>query len=157
MPTLEQQRQAIGAAMTASRTGGSTTQEQRRRAIGTRMTADRTGADTVQDIHLLARPEQVAKTLRTIESVGALPPARGRGVYVPPPATAGSGISSPLTERTRLELGVTVPDRAYWATQDVYSSDGLMTFKIGAIKTMNFLDADGNSVQMQFAAVPEPS
>jgi hypothetical protein len=122
------------------------------------MTASRTGADVVEDIHRLAAPEQVRAALRVIDPAGPLPPQRGRGVYVPPPATGGGGgISSPLTERTRLELGVTVPDRAYWATQDVYSSDGLMTFKIGAIKTMNFLDADGNSVQMQFAAVPEPS
>lgn len=149
MPTQEERRRAIGASLTASRTGGSATQEQRRQSIGTAMTASRTGADVVEDIHRLAAPEQVRTALRVIDPAGPLPPQRGRGVYVPPEAPAtGGGIASPLTEKTKVEGGKTVPDADFWPS-GYPSSDGL--FVLPAEKTRRFLDADGADVQIDYA------
>lgn len=151
MTTLAQQRAAIAAGISSARaaTGGD-----ERRAIGKRIETERRGAEVVEDLNRLINPTRQRRTLRTVPPVGALPTTRGRGNYTPPPASGG-GIASPLTERTRTEEGEVVPDRDYWPAINHYSSDGLMTFKLSAIKEANFTDDGGAAVQILFAEVPE--
>ena len=134
MATLQQQRQAIGAAM-----------ESNRRAGGHAMIERRTGRAVADDINSLAESRPQRKTLRPIAPVGALPPTRGRGVYKAPPAGAGGGIASPLTEKLIGSGGKLVPDREYWPA-GMTSSDGL--FVLPAIKTLNLTDANGAEVQI---------
>lgn len=146
-PTLAQQRQAIRNGMTASRGTGAQMQESRR-AIGDSMIEQRTGRSVADDINRLTNTQPARKTLRRIEPVGALPPARGRGVYKAPPATAGGGIASPLVENVISSGGKLVPNREYWPA-GLTSSDGL--FVLPAIKTLNLTDAEGAAVQISLA------
>lgn len=142
MATLQQQRQAIAEGMAARRaaTGGD-----ERKALGKSLIEQRTGKAVAEDINRLAVTRGPRKTLRRIEPVGALPSSRGRGVYIPPPATGGGGIASPLTEIT---AAGGVPVRDYWP-DGMTSSDGL--FVLPAIKTLNLLDDNGEEVTIQLA------
>lgn len=142
MATLQQQRQAIAAGMAASR---APTGQAERQAIGAAMEANRRGQQVAEDINSLTRAQPQRKTLRPIALVGALPPTRGRGVYKAPPAGAGGGIASPLTENVVSSGGKLVPDREYWPA-GMTSSDGL--FVLPAIKTLNLTDANGAEVQI---------
>ncbi|WP_341304734.1 hypothetical protein [Pseudomonas sp. TMP25] len=154
MATLAEQRKAIGKGISASFDSGKSAAKQRR-AIGKSIEAERRGQAVVDDLGRLAQPAQQRRTLRTVQPVGALPPARGRGVYVPPPVapSTGGGIASPLTEKTRVEGGVTVPDRGYWPEAVVASSDGLLSFMIRPIKKSRFTDAN-NAEEVRDYAQP---
>lgn len=146
MATLQQQRQAIAAGMSASRAA---TGQASRNAAGQAMIEQRTGKAVAADINRLARPQRSRKTLSPIQPVGALPASQGRGVYKPPAATGTGGIASPLVELTAVVNGVTVPAREYWPG-GLLSSDGL--FVLPSIKTLNLTDANGAAVEIQLAA-----
>lgn len=140
MATLEEQRRAIG-----------TRNEAERRAIGTRNAAERRGEQLVEDINRTVQPSRQGNTLPTLEPKGTLPAKRGRGTWEESGATAagtGTGIASPLKEKTTLVDGQNVPQREYWST-GLKSSDGL--FLIPSIKTLNLVDANGADVQIQLA------
>lgn len=155
MPTNEEMRRASGLAMENNRRASGQAMENNRRAGGQAMIAQRTGKAVAADINILTNPQKTRKTLKPVQPVGALPASRGRGVYKPPAATGTGGIASPLSEEyavkesaetaSGLEL---LPNREYWP-QGLVSSDGLFVFP--AIKTMNFVDANGNAVQVMFA------
>lgn len=142
MATLQQQRQAIADGMAARRAA---TGQAERDATGRAMIEQRTGKTVAEDINRLVTPLGKRKTLRPVQPVGALPASRGRGVYTPPPASAGGGIASPLTELRISSGGKLVPDREYWPA-GMTSSDGL--FVLPAIKTLNLTDANGAEVQI---------
>ncbi|MVW75398.1 hypothetical protein [Pseudomonas xionganensis] len=154
MPTLAEQRRAIRDGITASRQA---TAGDERKAIGKRLEAERRGTAVVEDLNRLVQQPAPRRTLRPVTPLGALPPTSGQGNYKAPPATTpgGGGIASPLTEVTRTEGGQVVPDRDYWPSINLYSSDGLMTFKLAAIKQAKFTDADGAAVAINYAEVPE--
>lgn len=73
--------------------------------------------------------------------------------------SGGAGISSPLVETRNpsedpnAPEGTAVSSREYYDTVTYRGSyDGLIRVKVNHIKTMNFLDADSNPVQIQFNA-----
>ena len=146
MATLAEQRRAIGANNEAARRAIGTNNEAARRAIGQRIEAERRGTAVVEDINRLQQPAPVRRTLRTIQPLGALPPARGVGTYKPPPpAPTGGGIASPLTE----------PDYAAreWWPSGLASSDGL--FVLPALKKVVLQDANSAEVIIEYAG-PTP-
>lgn len=147
---LGDERRAIGRANAADRQAIGYNNAAERRAIQTKNTADRRGSSIQDDLNSLVRPEKQAAQLRTVEPRGTLPATRGSASYVPPKTAAGTGggIASPLTEKTRTESGLTVPDRTYYES-GYRSSDGL--FVLPAIRTQNMTDANGAEVVFQFA------
>lgn len=131
MSTLEQQRRASGAAMTARRKAIGEAMIETRRGIGQRIR---------DDLGRMRRPERSTEALPVLESRGAQGERRGRAVYSPP-ATGGGGIASPLTEADATA-------REYWPG-GLTSSDGL--FVLPALKTLSLTDASGAPVQIQLA------
>lgn len=142
-PTLAQQRAAIRAGVSNSRVarGGD-----ERRAIGKRIVAERRGESVVEDLNRLIIPTRVRRTLRSVPALGALPVARGRGNYTPPPATSpGGGIASPLIEGAAAL-------REWWPT-GWPSTDGI--FEYPAEKRVLMTDANGAEVEFQYSS-PTP-
>ena len=100
------------------------------------------------DLNTLETRQRRSADLPILEPVGPRPATRGRGEYVEPIASGGGGIASPLTEKTKVVSGKTVPDADFWPS-GYPSSDGL--FVLPAEKTRRFLDADGADVQIDYA------
>lgn len=146
MATLEQQRRAIGAGITAARKA---TGEAERKAIGQAMIARRRGEQQVQDINAVVQQPRQRRQLSTIEPRGALGEQKGRGNYVPPRSApgGGGGIASPLVEQ---DYG----DRVYWSERTLTSVDGLFSFVIRPIREITQRDANDAVVQQQFAEPP---
>ncbi|WP_049325960.1 hypothetical protein [Stutzerimonas stutzeri] len=138
MATLQEQRQAIAAGMSASRAA---TGQASRQATGQAMIEQRTGKAVAADINRLTRPQQSRKTLSPIQPVGALPASRGRGVYKPPAAGGTAGIASPVIE-------VSAATRAYWPG-GWPSNDGLLV--LPAIRHVQMQDANGAEVIFDYA------
>lgn len=146
-------RRANGARIESQRRAADNTAA--RRAIGERIESERRGAAVQDDINSLVRPVAARKQLRSVPPLGPLPAKRGRADYkAPPAASTGGGIASPLTEKTIVADGKTVPDRAHYEDMVLLSSDGLFTYIAKPIKTLNFLDADTLPVVIQLAAPP---
>jgi hypothetical protein len=143
-------RRASGKAMESARRAIGQANEAERRSIGAAMEASRRGT-TVDDINAVVAPSRPAKTLPEVQSRGAVPATTGSADFKPkatPSAGRGGGIASPLTEKTKVVDGKTLPDREYW-TGGLPSSDGLLIYP--AVKTFNFTDATGAAVQLQLA------
>jgi hypothetical protein len=142
---LQEERRAIGARNEAAR-----------RAIGRQMEDRRRGTKAVDDLNSLVEPARKTTTLRTIEPRGSIPVSRGRGVWNESRAPAtGGGINGPLTEVTKEEEGVQVPDRERWPNTVMHSSDGLFYFEVQPIKTWKFKDANGNAINLNIAKPKE--
>ena len=137
MPSLEQQRRAIGTAMTA------------RRGTGEQMAARRNGRKAVEDINSLVSPASQRKTLTALDPRGRLEAKQGRGDYEEPATAGGGGIASPLTEAD-------YDTREYWAEKTITSSDGLLSFRIKPIKKIIQADANYSEV-VQLFADPDPA
>lgn len=140
--TLAQQRTAIGAGVSNSRVarGGD-----ERRAVGKRIEAERRGESVVEDLNRLIAPARQRRTLRAVQPVGALPVTRGRGNYVPPPATnTGGGIASPLTE-TNYAL------REFYDARYLQSSDGVFVWEFLPVKKIVQRDDNDAEVVQVFA------
>lgn len=148
MATLEEQRRASGQAMQDARRANGQRIEAERRAIGNRMIEERTGKSVADDINRLTAPPRQRKTLRTIQPVGGIAAGRGRADYKAPTNSSTAGIASPLTEKTKVVSGKTVPDNELWPA-GYPSSDGL--FMLPAWKTLNFTDANGAEVVFEYA------
>lgn len=143
-PTLAQQRAAIRAGVSATRAG---TGAAERRAIGQRIVAERRGESVVEDLNRLITPTRQRRTLRTVPPVGALPVARGRGNYTPPPARGGGGMASPLTEQDYAL-------RTLHAARYLETSDGIFTFELMPPAKIVMTDADDVSHDFNYAAPP---
>ncbi|MDU4253927.1 hypothetical protein [Pseudomonas sp.] len=105
--------------------------------------ADRnnTTASMVADLRALTEPSgQSRSALKAIPPRGPLEAQRGRGDYQEKATGTGGGIANPL-----IEVAGTV---AYWPN-GYMSSDGL--FVLPAVKTRQFLDANDDTVDFQFA------
>ena len=140
-PTLAQQRAAIRAGVSGTRAA---TGADERRAIGKRIETERRGESVVEDLNRLIAPTQQRRTLRRVAPVGGVPVTRGRGVYVPPPATTGGGIASPLTEGDYAL-------REFHPAIYVESSDGIFTLELLPPKKIIQTDDNGAEVQQIFA------
>ena len=57
----------------------------------------------------------------------------------------GGGVASPLTETA-------YADRTFHAEYEIYSSDGLFSLKIKPVASMKFLDANSETVILNFKA-----
>lgn len=136
----EARRRASGAAMEASRRAGGAAMEERRR-----------GKQLVDDINSLANPPANRKTLRTVDPVGGVPARRGSGVYqAPATGGTGGGIASPLVEKTKTVEGEQVPDRSYYESVLLPTTDGLVWARWRSVKTIRMTDANGESVVMEY-------
>ena len=143
-PSLADQRKAIGKSISAGFDSGKSAAEARR-AIGKRIETERRGESVVEDLNRLINPVRQRRTLRSVPSVGALPPARGRGNYTPPPASStGGGIASPLTE-TDYAL------REFHAARYFTTVDGIFVWQIDPPKKFVMEDANGAPVEQIFA------
>ncbi|MGE8501692.1 MAG: hypothetical protein ACN6P1_05580 [Pseudomonas sp.] len=148
MATLAQQRAAIAAGMRSSRQG---TSEASRRATGEAMVSRRTGRDEVDDLNAVITQPRQRTTLRSVEPRGGVPAQVGRGNYTAPPAATGGGIASPLTEKTRTESGVVVPDRDYHPLTRFSTTDGLLMFAYTPTSVWRLKDADDNGAVINIA------
>lgn len=137
MPSLEQQRRAIGTAMTA------------RRGTGEQMAARRNGRKAVEDINSLVSPASQRKTLTTLDPRGRLEAKQGRGDYTDtrPNQAGGTGVAWPLVESD-------YDARTYHAS-GLASSDGLFT--IPAIDKLVLTDAEGRTGEVRLAEPPAPT
>lgn len=147
IPSLADQRKAIGKSIGAGFDGGKSAAEARR-AIGSRIEAERRGESVVEDLNRLITPTRQRRTLRTVQPVGALPVTRGRGNYVPPPATnTGGGIASPLTEANYAL-------REFHDSRYLFSADGVFVWEMKPVSKIVMTDANGETVQQIFASPP---
>lgn len=143
MSTLEQRRRASGAANESARRALGATNEATRRAGGASMEAQRRGTSVIDDLNSVVVPVQQGRQLPTLESRGARPAARGIADYQAPAAGKGGGIASPLVEQnTNL--------REYFPEEYLKSTDGLMWSRARPLKKIVMLDANGDSVVMEF-------
>lgn len=125
---MEANRRAIDGAMRAAR---QSTFKRDLNALESGTTARRSGA------------------LRSVEPRGGVPSSTARVDYTPPANTGGGGgIASPLTEKTKVVAGKTVPDNELWPA-GYPSSDGL--FVLPAWKTVKLTDANGAEVIFEYA------
>lgn len=105
-----------------------------------------------RDLNSLETARRQTQVLNTLERKGQRVATRGRGVWKEPAKTGtGGGIASPLTEKTKTEGTATVPDRDYYGTVVVATSDGIFTMEIKPIKTLKLADADGADVVVNLA------
>lgn len=113
------------------------------------MEAARRGTTIKDALNALETPRRQSGRLRELERQGARPTTAGVGNWNPAaqPSTGG-GIASPLTEKTKVVDGKTLPDNELWP-QGHTSSDGL--FVLPAWKTLNLTDANGAEVVFEFA------
>lgn len=139
MATLAEQRRANGQRIEAERRANGERIQNERRATGQRIIEERTGKAVAEDINRLVNQPRQRRSLRTVPPVGAVPAGKGRGTYTEP-AAGTAGIASPLTEKTKVVDGKTLPDNELWP-QGHTSSDGL--FVLPAVKTERFIDANG--------------
>jgi hypothetical protein len=151
MTSLAEQRAAIRAGISASR---SSNLAEQRAAIRAGIQASR--ASTIKrDLNSLETSRRQAGELLVLERRGTISAARGTGVYRAPTGGTGSGIASPLTELTKVVDGNTVPDRDYYPDQTLTSSDGLFSFEVRPINKLKLTDANDALVEVVFA-VPAP-
>lgn len=149
--TSESSREASRQAIAAGRQQSS---EAARRAIGRSLEEQRRGKTLQDDLNSLKPGARQSKTLSAREASGGRPATRGSATWDPAtPAAAGGGggIASPLTEKTKTEGAATVPDRDYYGTVVVATSDGIFTMEIKPIKTIKLADADGADVVVNLA------
>lgn len=147
IPSLADQRKAIGKSISSGFDGGKSAAEARR-AIGSRIEAERRGESVVEDLNRLITPARQRRTLRTVQPVGALPVTRGRGNYTPPPASSsGGGIASPLTEQDYAL-------REFHAPKYLSTSDGLITFEIRPVSKIVMTDANDIAHAFNYASPP---
>ena len=98
-----------------------------------------------ESINKLVDQSLVKAALEDAKPAQPIGPSRGTGRMQVAAKAAGGGIASPLIETS-------YASRTYHVGVMVTSSDGLFTFQ--ALKTINFVDANSNAVQLQFAAPP---
>lgn len=97
--------------------------------------------DLVGTLNSLLSPRQ-RKTLKAVESRGVLRGSRASVLYTPK-GVQGGGIASPLTEQSYAE-------REWYAEKTLTSSDGLLSFRVQAIKQLRMTDANDAEVLLQF-------
>lgn len=149
---LGDDRQASGRRMEQARRQSGAAMESQRRALDAQMVARRRGESVVQDMQRLESPPRVQRSLPSVTPRGGIPAARGRAYYTDKPKMGGSGgIASPLSEQTRVESGVDVPDRDYWPATQIATTDGLLFFSYTPTKVWRLEDADGNPVLINVA------
>ena len=98
-----------------------------------------------RDLNSLESQRRKTQELNTLARKGLRPATRGRGVWVEPAKTGGTGegVAWPLTEQTKVDGdGDTVPDRTYYADLVITTSDGIFTHEIPPIQLVKFKDAD---------------
>lgn len=127
----QEERQAIGQRLVAER-----------KAIAAGISASR-ASTFKRDLNALESSPRRTVQLSQREARGTRPPTVGRGNYVAPPKTGGTGggIASPLTEQSYAE-------REWYMAKTLKSSDGLLTFQVQAIKQVRTTDADDVEVIM---------
>jgi hypothetical protein len=150
--TSEASRNSSRQAISAGRAQSS---EAARRAVGRSLEEQRRGKTLPDDLNSLKPPERKSKTLAVREKTGGRPATRGAGTWNPPTRVGadGGGIASPLTEQTKVVEGVTVPDRDYYGTRILTSSDGIFTLEVMPIKTLRLKD-DAEADVVIFLAEP---
>lgn len=149
--TSESSREASSQAIAAGRQQSS---EAARRAIGRSLEEQRRGKTLQGDLNSLKPGARQSKTLPARERSGGRPASSGVGAWnpsTPSAGGAGGGIASPLTEKTKTEGTATVPDRDYYGTVVVATSDGIFTMEIKPIKALKLTDADGADVVVNLA------
>lgn len=112
-----------------------------------------------RDLNSLETARRQTQTLNSLERKGVRQATRGRGLWVEPKATGGTGggVAWPLTEQTKVVDGRTVPDREYYEDLVLVTSDGFFTFEVPPFKSMKWTDADGTpDRQFIYADGPRP-
>lgn len=103
--------------------------------------------DLTDALHQLTE-EAAGRTTRKDNSLpagrgtNAIPDRVGSAKPVAKPSSGG-GIASPLTETT-------YASRTYWANVTITSTDGFITLALAPIKRVNFTDANGNAVAIDY-------
>ncbi|MDU9415577.1 hypothetical protein [Pseudomonas sp. zfem005] len=110
-----------------------------------------------RDLNSLETSRRRTQELNTLERKGLRPATRGRGVWVEPAKTGGTGegVAWPLTEQTKVEGLATVPDRTYYADLVITSSEGIFTWEIPPVHVLKFKDADNVADHQVILAEPK--
>ena len=146
MPSLADQRRAIGERNEAARRGLGEGNAKARRALGDEMIKRRTGKTEVEEINALVNQPRQRRALPTVEPRGSVPAQVGTGTYTAPAAGTGGGIASPLTAISRT-----------FADDPVYveTIDGSGLFMVRALNTLTLEDAEGREVVITGLAFEE--
>lgn len=147
--SLESDRRAIGARNEAERRGIGQRMINDRAAIKAGISAAR--ASTFKaDLNTLETSPRKQATLSQREAKGPRPATVGTGTYKAPAAKGGTGggVASPFTEQSYAE-------REWYEEKTIYSSDGLLSFRVKAIKKLRQTDADDGEV-LQLFKEPTP-
>ena len=117
-----------------------------RRAIGRSMVQQRTGQSTVDALNRVVTRQKQAKALRLLDPRGGIAAQRGRADWAEsrPSSSGGGGVASPLVEADYAA-------RTYHAN-GLKSSDGLFHFP--AIDRLVLTDADGRTIELRLAEPP---
>lgn len=139
---LSDERRAIADGITASRQGDGGAA---RRASGAANAASRRGESVVEDVNRIITPTRKARTLRTVDPVGAVPARTSPGTpqAYAPAQQGGGGIASPLTL-----LSISYADEPDY----VETIDGSGLFRVYKISTITLEDADGQEVVVNVPA-----
>lgn len=141
MATLTEQRRGIALGIAERRAA---TAAAEREAIGRAIVERRTGISQVDDINSVVRHPAPRRKLQSLAPRGALPAQKGRGDWVEPPGSRSGGIASPLVEQD-------YSAREYWPEETITSTDGLLSFRVRAIREITQTDANSAEVVQQFA------
>ncbi|MDV5861990.1 hypothetical protein QM298_13995 [Pseudomonas mendocina] len=144
MPSLADQRRAIGERNEAARRGLGEANAKARRAIGDEMIKRRTGKTEVDEINALVNQPRQRRALPTVEPRGSVPAQVGTGNYTAPPASGGGGIASPLVEPT-------ASTREYYDPVLLPTTDGLAWVRWRSVKKFVMRDANDDEVILEFA------
>lgn len=147
MPTLAEQRRALGEQNEKARRAAGKAMADARRALGDAMITRRTGRTEVDDINAVVTPPRTRRSLPVLQPRGGVPAQVGTGNYTAPAATA-AGLASPVTEPS-------FAAREYWPN-GLVSSDGLIV--LPAEKKIVMQDANGADAVFEYAqpVVPSP-
>lgn len=140
--TNEQKRQQSGRDMEESRRASGRNMEESRRASGRKMR---------DDMRALAENNRLERTLPELPVRGKQPSKRGSAVWSggAPSSAGGGGIASPLEE-------VAGSREYYTSSRITVSNTFLEAMEVRMLKTINFTDADNNSVALNFSDVVAP-
>lgn len=125
------------------------TNEEARRASGRKMEEDRraSGRKMRDDMRALAESNRLQRTLPELSKKGPMPEVRGRAVWASKAGSSGGGggIASPLVEQS-------YSGRTYHNASVTLSGDMLLGMEIKPLARITMLDANGDTVIMQYAA-----
>lgn len=147
--TLEESRRKSGRDMEFNRQQSGRDMERNRQQSGRNMEEARraSGRKMREDMNALSEKNRPTKTLPVLNGRGPVASRRGSAAWQgsSPASSGGGGIASPLVEQS-------YSGRTYHDASVTLSGDMLLGMEIKPLARITMLDANGDTVIMQYAA-----